>query len=277
MASGHDNCLRYFKYTIGESVSIKTIEGHDAWIRSLAFNQEYLATGSDDSSLKLWKLNGNSQLEHVHTIHTNESNKAYYWSLSFIKEGMIAAGRGQNDNFAIRVWDFEGFNKPKILYGHRSIVRKLGILEKENVFISISDDCTMKVWDIDTLDLKKTIYAHEKPINCLATNQKLGIVATWSQDFSLKIWVIRGLYKCVMNIFISDRILVLESFEKFNAIISGTANGLFQGRSWINGELLFTFSIGMEIHSILCDESQDLIFTGDSSGKISVWNLRYFK
>ncbi len=294
VASGHDNSLRYFKFTYQspsipinfhqslsipinphQSPLIKTIEGHNAWIRSLAFDGEFLASGSDDSTLKIWKLTADDTLEQVHLVHSSETNKAYYWSLVFIKKGVIAAGRGQNDNFSIRLWDFEGLEKQRALFGHRNIVRSLIVAHKEKALISVSDDASMKIWDLESFELKKTIYAHKKQINCIAFNKKLGLLATTGSDFLIKIWKIEGFYHCLRSIVCSayEKVLVLGSFDKFGLLFSGSGNGVLRSWNWMDGSVKFTMSLGAEIHSILCNEDENLVFTGDATGKICVWYL----
>ena len=189
---------------------------------------------------------------------------------------MIAAGRGQNDNFSIRLWDYEGFTKQRVLFGHRNIVRNLKVLKNEGSLISVSDDASMKIWDLENFNLKKTIYAHKKQINCMAYNEKLGLLATAGSDFLIKIWKIEGFYNCLRSFFCSgvfDKILVLESFDKFGLLISGSQSGILKLWNWIDGSTKFTVWIGMEIHSLLCNENENLIFTGDASGKICVWML----
>lgn len=274
VASGHDNVLRYFQYSLGTPIKIHTVEGHQAWIRSLAYNEEFLASGSDDSSLKLWKINEKTSfLQQIHTVHATDTQKAYYWALTFLKPGVVAAGRGQNDHFSIRIWDFEGFQKNLTLYGHRNIVRDLCVVPCENAFISVSEDCTMKVWDLKSYKLRKTVYAHENAINLVVFNKMLGLVATSSSDFTLKIWVLRNLFKCLVVIEVIDKILCLKNFEKFGLIVMGSASGLLQGRNWIDGNIVFSININLGIQSLLCDEENQLIFTAESNGKVSVWQI----
>lgn len=273
VASGHDNYLRYFKYTPQMSnVSIKTIEGHSAWIRSLASYGNFLASGSDDSALKIWKLSSTNILEQVHLVNSLEKMKAYYWSLIFINAGVIVAGRGQNDNYSIRLWDFEKYDKPKIILGHRNIVRSLIVIE-EKVLVSISDDGSIKFWCLETFSLKKTILAHRKQINCIVHNKKKRLLATAGSDFLIKIWVTHGFYQSLLVFSQPDKILVLGSIDKLRLLITGSIYGFIKLWDWVDGSLKCNASVGMEIHSLLCKEEDETIFSGDSSGKITVWRV----
>ena len=273
IASGHDNYLRYFKITPTEAINIKSLEAHKAWIRSLARQNDFLASGSDDSTLKLWKFNKNDQLELSHVVHSSEINKAYFWSLSFLKEGVIAAGRGQNDNWAIRVWDVDGNGHSIVCQGHRSIVRCLLEIESEGVFVSGCEDGSMKIWNIEHFKLMKTIYAHNKVITCMAYNQKFGILATVGNDSLIKFWFLRGIYCCFNSVTSEAKIMAIANFEKLGLFISGCENGVLKVWDWKEGILMAKVSLGIEIHCILCNEEEDLIITSDSLGKITVWKV----
>ena len=271
IASGHDNYLRYFKVSANEAINVKSLEAHNAWVRSLTKCNHYLASGSDDSTLKIWKFNKNEELEQIQVVNSSENSKGYFWSLSYLDNGLIAAGRGQNDSFSIRVWDFENMEKSQACYGHRNIVRSLLVIDK--TLVSASDDGSLKIWNCENFKLIKTVLAHKKAIICMAFNRKLWILATVGNDCLIKFWCLKGLFRCFNSIQVEEKVLTMANFEKFGLLVSGSENGFLRFWDWIDGSNKVWVSIGMEIHSILCNEEEDLIINSDSSGKITVWKI----
>jgi len=99
----------------GNPFLIRTLEGHTDSVWSVAFSPDgkYLASGSDDCTIKIWKvLDGN-------LIRTLKGHTGSVYSVSFSQDGKeIASGSGDN---TIKLWRVSDGSLIKTLKGHTNL------------------------------------------------------------------------------------------------------------------------------------------------------------
>jgi WD40 repeat protein len=137
-------------------------EGHISWVTSVAFHPEapLLATGSDDSTVKLWRL-----------VST--------------PDGLISS--------ATRVTTLERRNKGE---GHRASVNSVAFHPKALLLATGSDDMTVKLWRLSSDNSSATCVAildqsnggHNRPVRSVAFHPTAPLLATGSADNTVKLW-----------------------------------------------------------------------------------------
>ena len=219
----------------------------------------------------------NKKLEEKNILSLNSkafNQKSYHFSLIFLPEktGLLATGKGQNDNYAIKIWNYKENHLKKSLFGHQNIVRKIFIVEKIGIMITLSDEGRLKVWDIDNFNCKKTIYAHLKQIYSMALNEKEMLLVTAGSDDLIKIWNIHPFFNNILSINCTETILSIENIENENLFVCSTTHFL-RFYSWENGDLVLSIHTEKSIHSLLYLQEKKTLYSGDTYGKLSVWKL----
>ena len=168
-----------------------------AWAWTLAWSPDgrYLASGSDDKTVQVWRLEdeANANMKHVLTYqgHTNWVN-AVAWS----PDGKyIASG---SDDKTVQVWQMEGadpHNHIEAYYGHSRWVNALAWSPDGKYIASAGYDTTVQVWDADegdsvvaTRETLLTYRGHTFGVNALAWSPDGTRIASCSWDNVVRIW-----------------------------------------------------------------------------------------
>lgn len=137
---------------------ISTLRGHSSAVNSvISISPEEIATGSNDSTIKIWekqdKINSYNKgfayiMEEYECIYTLTGHKGPVLYLLLLSKALFASA---SDDKTIRIWAGEdnSFNMNyfcvSIIQGHTKYVTSLILLPEEG-FASASEDCTIKIW-----------------------------------------------------------------------------------------------------------------------------------
>ncbi|MBP7283008.1 MAG: hypothetical protein KBA66_15600 [Leptospiraceae bacterium] len=137
----------YFEYkdsvknfSFGERVGLLR---HSSYVRSVSFSPDgkYLASGSDDNTIKIWDL------ENAKEMKSLTGHSSYVTSVSFSPDGKYLAS-GSYDK-TIKIWDLENAKERKSLTGHSSYVNSVSFSPDGKYLASGSNDSTIKIWDLE--------------------------------------------------------------------------------------------------------------------------------
>ncbi|TVY59595.1 putative E3 ubiquitin ligase complex SCF subunit sconB [Lachnellula suecica] len=165
----------------------KIFRGHQNGVMCLQFDDNMLATGSYDSSIKIWDINTGEcirtlrghtlgvralQFDDTKLISGSLDNTIRVWNWRTGEciaqypghaEGVISVNfdgeylaSGSVDK-TVRIWNFKDKSK-FCLRGHRDWVNAVKVDSASRTVFSASDDCTVRLWDLDT---KQTIQVYE--------------------------------------------------------------------------------------------------------------------
>ncbi|KAI1863524.1 hypothetical protein JX265_008741 [Neoarthrinium moseri] len=127
---------------------IRTLEGHTMGIRALQFDDRVLVSGSLDGTVKIWNWRTGAC---INTL--NHSGGV----ITVHMDGDLLAS-GSMDK-TIKVFNFKT-QQIISLRGHADWVNQVKIDVASRTLLSASDDCTVKLWDLDTQRCIKTYDGH---------------------------------------------------------------------------------------------------------------------
>jgi WD40 repeat protein/transcriptional regulator with XRE-family HTH domain len=216
-------------------------QAHTAAVQALAFSpdEQALATGSWDGTIKLWNLESGALLwlgQHTGSIHrlvftpdgrtlasggddatirlwdvsTGEHLKALsckssaVYALAWSPDGSLLAG-GSFDG-SIHLWEMQGGQAAwpgaatHILMGHSGPVWSVAFAPDGRILASGSFDRTVKLWDVERLERHETLAGHMAPVNTVAWSPDGSLLASSGRDQAIWLWdVERGSYRTALH------------------------------------------------------------------------------
>ncbi|KAL3710578.1 hypothetical protein TMatcc_004374 [Talaromyces marneffei ATCC 18224] len=128
---------------------LRTLTGHTSGIRCLQFDETKLISGSIDRTLKVWNW------------RTGECISTYTGHLGGIiglhfQNSILASG---STDKTVKIWNFED-KSTFLLRGHSDWVNAVRVDSCSRTVLSASDDCTVKLWDLDSKQCIRTFQGH---------------------------------------------------------------------------------------------------------------------
>lgn len=147
--NSHMNCLKTFK-------------GHLMGVTCLSYNprKDILATGSDDTTWKLWSLPGGD------LIMSGEGHIDWIGGVSFHPHGnYLATASGDG---CVKIWDFVNAKCQTTYAEHGQPVWKCEFHDSGDFLISCSMDHSIKLWDMqNTKTSRFTFRGHVDSVNSI--------------------------------------------------------------------------------------------------------------
>lgn len=140
-------------WDIETATLLRTLTGHTLGIRCLQFDNTKLASGSLDGTVKIWDLETGNQLCSL-SGHTGGVIGLHF-------DGTLVAS-GSVDT-TVRVWNFAD-KSAIVLRGHTDWVNSVRIDSASNTLFSASDDCTIRLWDLATKRCIRSFEGHAAPV-----------------------------------------------------------------------------------------------------------------
>ncbi|MBW4619888.1 MAG: hypothetical protein KME17_11110 [Cyanosarcina radialis HA8281-LM2] len=186
LASGHDDrAIRLWDIRTGKCQ--KTLQGHDNWVRSVAFSPDgqILASSSGEQVVKLWRTRTGECWQ------TLQGHISRVWSVAFSPDGQTLASC--SDDRTVRLWDVSTGECQNILQGHSSGVLSIAFSPDGQSLASCSYDRMIKLWHLPTGECYRTLSGHTNWIWSVHWSPDGETIASGSGDHSIKLWdVITG-------------------------------------------------------------------------------------
>ncbi|KAH0544879.1 hypothetical protein FGG08_000959 [Glutinoglossum americanum] len=128
---------------------IRTLSGHESGIRALQFDDTKLISGSIDRTLKVWNWR-TGECKSTLTGHMGGVICLHFDS-TIVVSGSV--------DRTIKVWNFED-KSTFLLRGHTDWVNAVKVDSASRTVFSASDDCTVRLWDLDTRSCIKSFKGH---------------------------------------------------------------------------------------------------------------------
>ncbi|NEP11854.1 MAG: hypothetical protein F6K14_16920 [Symploca sp. SIO2C1] len=166
------------------------LTGHTDWVSSVSFSPdgELIASGSRDSSIKLWRKDGS-------WFQDLPGHQAGVYSVSFSPDGKMIASAGADKQ--VKLWkrdESTGLFETvpyKTLTGHRKPVNSVSFSADGKTLASASRDNTIKLWTKDG-ELLKTLTGHQNFVLDVSFSPDGEFIASASRDKTIKLWTKDG-------------------------------------------------------------------------------------
>jgi len=130
---------------------VRKLVGHTSGIRCLQFDDTKLMSGSLDNTIKVWNWRTGE------CLRTFAAHTGGVVSLNFNSQFLASGSMDQT----IRVYDLRSCTKGTfLLRGHTDWVNAVKIDAASRTLFSASDDCTVRLWDLDTKQCIKRFEGH---------------------------------------------------------------------------------------------------------------------
>ena len=216
-------------------------QAHTAAVQALAFSpdEQVLATGSWDGTVKLWNLergvllwqekhtssvqclaftpdglilasgedDATIQLWEVSTgrhLQTLSGQSSPVYALAWNLDGRLLVSGGFDGT--ISLWQIQGGQATHpdiathILMGHRGPVRSVAFSPDGRMLASGSFDRTVKLWDVGTAEERGTLTGHTAPVNAVAWSADGRLLASGSRDQMIWLWEVeQGSYRLALH------------------------------------------------------------------------------
>jgi WD40 repeat protein/transcriptional regulator with XRE-family HTH domain len=216
-------------------------QAHSAAVQALSISpdEQVLATGSWDGTLKLWNLEsgallwmgqhsssvqrlaftpdgrtlasgGDDAVIHLWEVSTGthlqtlSGQSSPVYALAWSPDGNLLTSGNFDGNMYL--WEMQGRQAAHpdtathILTGHRGPVWSVAFSPDGRILASGSFDQTVKLWDVERLEGRETLTGHTAPVNAVAWSPDGRLLASGSRDQMIWLWEIeRGSYRMALH------------------------------------------------------------------------------
>lgn len=159
-----------------------SLAAHDKDIHTVAVapNNLYVATGSLDKSIKIWRM------PELALYQTLKGHRRGVWSVQFSPvDKLLASASGDR---TVRLWNLLDGTCIRTLEGHTGSVLKCQFATHGTQIISAGADGLLKLWEIRNGENVQTLDEHEDKIWALCSTGDEKFLATGGGDATIKIW-----------------------------------------------------------------------------------------
>jgi F-box/WD-40 domain protein MET30 len=136
-------------WNIDTGECLRILRGHSSGVRALQFDDTKLISGSMDHDVRVWNWRTGECMSVMH------GHDAGVIAVNF--QGNILV-TGSVDK-TVKIWNFKTQQK-HTLRGHKDWVNAIRLDPASRTVFSASDDCTIRLWDLDTLETIQTFEGH---------------------------------------------------------------------------------------------------------------------
>ncbi|XP_069108203.1 uncharacterized protein [Argopecten irradians] len=200
LATGSDDCtIRLYgpdpdKNDLNDYTCLYVYKGHEKYITCIVFWDEYMISGSADSTIRKWDMTKQGDDCCVYTINGHEAHV----------ERVLCTGSllfSTSYDRTARCWDFATGDPLRVFHGHRMAVVCVIFIPADSEYIDDEDpdsdkdilitgslDGTARSWDIHTTFVLNIFLGHAGPITCMATDSEAKYLFTGSTDHTVRMW-----------------------------------------------------------------------------------------
>jgi WD40 repeat protein len=170
---------------------VYTLTGHREGVNSIVIspNEEILASGGADTSVKVWSLRTGEEIRTLGGWFSKPHSKSVN-SVAISPNGQILATASEDAK--VKIWNL---STGKLLYSdlceHSKSIYCVAISPDGQILASGSADSTIRLWNLGTGKKSDTLIGHLDAVNSVAISPDGQILASGSADKTIIIWNLR--------------------------------------------------------------------------------------
>lgn len=159
-----------------------TLTGHSGEVNTVVISPdgETLASGSEDSTIKLWDLR-TGELKKTLTGHSDAVKSI---AISPDNRTLVSGSA----DYTINLWHLHTSERLHTLTGHSNWVRSTAISPDGQILASGSQDKTIKLWHLHTGELCSHLTGHWGEVNSVAISPDGQTLVSGSWDETIRLW-----------------------------------------------------------------------------------------
>lgn len=199
---------------------IRTLSPHDNIIYGVAASPDnLLVSGSDDCTIRFWRLNNDENLICVGRVPVEESVNC----VCFSRDGQRVGAALHNGK--IEIWDAKHCNRIRSFLGQKEMeVWALIFSHDGKHIVSGSLDAKIRIWNQHSPECIETLVGHETWVNDLDFSPDGQILASGSGDFHIRIWDFRT-FECLASFKAHPNFVRSVRFSNSGKLISSGEDG----------------------------------------------------
>ncbi len=252
-----------------QNIQVQTLPGHEASVWSVAIspNGQTLASGSDDTTIKLWNLQTGKLLR------TLSGHSSYVLSVAISPDGQTLASASWDKT--IKIWHLPTGKLLRTLSGHSHEVWSVVFSPDGQTLASSSNDTTIKLWNLETGKLLRTLSGHKSDVLSVVVSPDGQTLASASKDRTIKLWRLSS-GKLLRTLSAHSDLLRSVSFSPDGqTLASASWDKTIKVWHLPTGKLLQTLSGHANyVNSVVFSPDGQTLASGSDDYTIKLWNLR---
>ncbi|KAI9668371.1 MAG: WD domain protein [Alyxoria varia] len=252
------------------------LRGHKRGVATVRFspNGNLIASGSADSTVKVWSANTG---RHLHTLCGHLAGiSTVAWSPD---SAVLATG---SDDKTIRLWNVNtGKPFPHAFVGHHNYVYSLAFSPKGNILVSGSYDEAVFLWDVRTGRIMRSLPAHSDPVCGVDFVRDGTLIASCASDGLIRVWD-TPTGQCLRTFFHEDTppATAVRFSPNGKYILAWMLDSSIRMWNYVEGRCVKTyqghtntkFSLGGAF-ATYGDPEQAMIVSGSEDGNVFFWDV----
>ncbi|EGR28431.1 WD40 repeat protein [Ichthyophthirius multifiliis] len=227
---------------------------NDSILCVFALNEDTIATGSKDCSIKIWNITLNKHLAtlqgHQSSVNALRGFRAFPSEMNMGKQlkntslAKLLIRGGMGDHQVI-IWDIQKHQPIRVLKRHTNSITSILSVKDGRTLLTSSQDGSIIIWDVLNGSVLAQMQEHNGSVNCIAITKDGNNLLSGSSDRTIKVWGLQHIFNVGLQRKVLDKFIFEKSLQDNCHVFS--------------------------INSSHMDSS--IIFTGGSDSKIKTWNI----
>lgn len=251
-----------------DSTQPYTLKGHSSDVNSVAFSPDgqFLATGSDDKTIKIWNLKTRQK------IHTLNRHSGWIWAVAIAPDGKTLASAGADKT--IKLWNVATGELIRNFQGHSQGVASIAFSPDGKTLVSGSLDKTIKLWNLETAQEIRTLQGHANAVANVAFSPDGKTLASGSWDKTIKLWNLATNQEIRTLKGHSDIVISVAFSPDGTRLASGSKDKTIRLWNLATGETIHTLKGHTDkVNSVAyLSKNNGVIASGSNDNTIKLWN-----
>jgi WD40 repeat protein len=172
---------RRFSSSMKQSVLLRTLYGHSAYVLGVAITRDgrQIISGSADKTIRIWDLESGTLFKTLYG-HTD-----WVSDVAIISEGLFISA---SEDYLLKIWDLENGMNIATLAGHLEEVYEVSVTSDGSRAVSCSEDGSIIVWNLQNGVALQTLKEHHSSVLAIALTPDGQKAISGSADKTIKIW-----------------------------------------------------------------------------------------